>query len=122
MFRDSWGEPRSGGRTHKGTDMMAARWTPLVAIEAGYIYQVSWHSSGGLGIYLKGVSGALWYYAHSQEVASGVATGTTVVPGQLIGYVGSSGNASTPHLHLGYQPNANWVYANPYPIVNGLCR
>ncbi len=121
-FRDSWGEPRGGGRTHKGTDMMAARWTPLVAIEAGYIYQVSWHSSGGLGIYLKGVSGAMWYYAHSQAAAEGIRAGTSVVPGQLIGYVGSSGNASTPHLHLGYQPNANWIYANPYPIVNGLCR
>jgi murein DD-endopeptidase MepM/ murein hydrolase activator NlpD len=121
-FRDSWGEPRGGGRTHKGTDMMAARWTPLVAIEAGYIYQVSWHSSGGLGIYVKGVSGAMWYYAHSQAAAEGIRAGTPVVPGQLIGYVGSSGNASTPHLHFGYQPNANWIYANPYPIVNGLCR
>ncbi len=121
-FRDSWGEPRGGGRTHKGTDMMAARWTPMVAIEAGYIYQVSWHSSGGLGIYIKGVSGAMWYYAHSQAVAEGIRAGTSVVPGQLIGYVGSSGNASTPHLHFGYQPNANWIYANPYPIVNGLCR
>lgn len=121
-FRDSWGEPRGGGRTHKGTDMMAARWTPIVAIEAGYIYQVSWHSSGGLGIYVKGVSGAMWYYAHSQAAAEGIRAGTPVVPGQLIGYVGSSGNASTPHLHFGYQPNANWIYANPYPIVNGLCR
>ncbi len=121
-FRDSWGEPRGGGRTHKGTDMMAARWTPLVAIEAGYIYQVSWHSSGGLGIYVKGVSGAMWYYAHSQAAAEGIRAGTPVVPGQLIGYVGASGNASTPHLHFGYQPNANWIYANPYPIVNGLCR
>ena len=121
-FRDSWGEPRGGGRTHKGTDMMAARWTPMVAIEAGYIYQVSWHSSGGLGIYVKGVSGAMWYYAHSQAAAEGIRAGTSVVPGQLIGYVGSSGNASTPHLHFGYQPNANWIYANPYPIVNGLCR
>jgi len=121
-FRDSWGEPRGGGRTHKGTDMMAARWTPMVAIEAGYIYQVSWHSAGGLGIYIKGVSGAMWYYAHSQAAAEGIRAGTSVVPGQLIGYVGSSGNASTPHLHFGYQPNANWIYANPYPIVNGLCR
>ncbi len=121
-FRDSWGEPRGGGRTHKGTDMMAARWTPLVAIEAGYIYQVSWHSAGGLGIYVKGVSGAMWYYAHSQAVADGIGTGTSVVAGQLIGYVGDSGNASVTHLHLGYQPNANWIYANPYPIVNGLCR
>ncbi|MEE9299271.1 MAG: peptidoglycan DD-metalloendopeptidase family protein [Acidimicrobiia bacterium] len=121
-FRDSWGEPRSGGRTHKGVDMMAARWTPVVAIEDGYIYQVSWHSSGGLGIYLKGVSGGMWYYAHNQEVAGGIAAGTRVVAGQTITYVGSSGNASTPHLHFGWQPKANWVYANPYPIVDDLCR
>jgi murein DD-endopeptidase MepM/ murein hydrolase activator NlpD len=121
-FRDSWGEPRSGGRTHKGVDMMAARWTPLVAIEAGYIYQVSWHSAGGLGVYLKGVSGGMWYYAHNEAVASGIGVGTSVSAGQLIAYVGSSGNASTPHLHFGWQPNANWVYANPYPQVNALCR
>ncbi len=121
-FRDSWGEPRGGGRTHKGTDLMAARWTPIVAIESGYIYQVSWHSSGGLGIYVKGVSGAMWYYAHTQAAAEGIRAGTPVVVGQLIGYVGDSGNASVTHVHFGYQPNANWIYANPYPIVNGLCR
>ena len=121
-FRDSWGEPRSGGRTHKGTDMMAARWTPLVAIEAGTIYQVSWHSAGGLGVYLRGDSGGTWYYAHNEATASGISPGVRVSAGQLIAYVGSSGNASTPHLHFGWQPNSNWVYANPYPIVNELCR
>ncbi len=121
-FRDSWGEARSGGRGHAGTDMMAARGTPLVAIEAGYIYQVSWHSAGGLGVLLRGDSGAMWYYAHNEEVADGISTGTSVVAGQLIAYVGSSGNASTPHLHFGYQPNANWIYENPYSIVDALCR
>jgi murein DD-endopeptidase MepM/ murein hydrolase activator NlpD len=121
-FRDSWGEPRSGGRTHKGVDMMAARWTPLVAIEAGTIYQVSWHSAGGLGVYLRGVSGGTWYYAHNEATASGISPGVRVEAGQLIAYVGSSGNASTPHVHFGWQPQSNWVYANPYPIVNELCR
>ncbi len=121
-FRDSWGEPRSGGRTHKGVDMMAARWTPLVAIEAGTIYQVSWHSAGGLGLYLRGDSGGTWYYAHNEATASGISPGVRVQAGQLIAYVGSSGNASTPHLHFGWQPDSNWVYANPYPIVDSLCR
>lgn len=102
--------------------MMAARWTPLVAIEAGYIYQVNWHPDGGLGVYVKGESGALWYYAHNEAAAAGIKAGVPVVAGQLIAYVGNSGNASVTHVHFGYQPTANWVYANPYPIVDALCR
>jgi murein DD-endopeptidase MepM/ murein hydrolase activator NlpD len=123
-FRDSWGEPRSGGRTHKGVDMMAATGTPLVAIESGYIYRISNHSLGGLGIYVQGDSGSLWYYAHNSAIADGITEGTPVVAGQLIAYVGYSGNASPdwPHVHFAWIPNADWVYQNPYPIVDGLCR
>jgi murein DD-endopeptidase MepM/ murein hydrolase activator NlpD len=123
-FRDSWGEPRSGGRGHKGVDMMAATGTPLVAIETGYIYRISSHYQGGLGIYVHGESGSLWYYAHNSAIAEGVTEGTPVVAGQRIAYVGYSGNASAdyPHLHFAWMPNADWVYQNPYPIVDRLCR
>lgn len=123
-FRDSWGEPRSGGRTHKGVDMMASTGTPLVAIESGYIYRISSHSAGGLGIYVAGESGALWYYAHNSAIAEGIIQGSPVVAGQLIAYVGYSGNASAnwPHVHFAWIPNADWVYQNPFPIVDGLCR
>lgn len=123
-FRDSWGEPRGGGRGHKGVDMMAPHGTPLVAIESGYIYRISFHSLGGLGIYVHGESGALWYYAHNQAIAEGINEGDRVVAGQRIAYVGSSGNASAsyPHVHFAWIPKADWVYANPYPIVASLCR
>ena len=122
-FRDSWGDPRSGGRTHKGTDMMAPTGTPLVAIETGYIYRISNHYLGGLGIYVHGESGSLWYYAHNSAIEQGIEVGDQVVAGQRIAYVGYSGNASPnyPHVHFAWIPNADWVYKNPYPIVAELC-
>lgn len=100
--------------------MMAAPGTPLVAIESGVIWYMSWHYAGGNGLYIDGDSGDRWYYAHMQDYAPGIATGVTVTAGQLVGYVGSTGNASTPHLHLGYLPGADY-YDNPYPIVAALC-
>lgn len=119
-FRDSWGEPRPEGRGHTGTDLMAAPGTPLVAIESGVIWYMSYHYAGGNGLYIDGDSGDRWYYAHLQDYAPGMAVGVRVAAGQLVGYVGSTGNASTPHLHLGYLPGADH-YDNPYPIVAGLC-
>ncbi len=119
-FRDSWGEPRPGGRTHTGTDMMAATGTPLVAIESGYIWYMSWHYAGGNGLYIQGDSGDRWYYAHLSAYASGIRTGVRVSAGQVVGYVGSTGNASVPHLHIGYLPGGAY-YSNPYPIMAELC-
>jgi len=119
-FRDSWGEPRPGGRGHAGVDMMASTGTRLVAIETGIIWSPNWHYAGGNGLYLVGESGDKWYYAHMNGYASGIRDGTRVVAGQLVGYVGMTGNASTPHLHLGWQPGGG-AYANPYPVVAALC-
>ena len=119
-FTDSWGEPRPGGRTHTGTDMLAAEGTPLVAIEAGVIWSPGWHSAGGLGLYVKGDSGDIWYYAHLSAYVPGLSDGMRVETGQRVGYVGHTGNASTPHLHLGWQPGGG-AYQNPYPVVEGLC-
>lgn len=119
-FTDSWGDPRPGGRTHSGTDLLAAEGTPLVAIESGTITSLGWHSSGGLGLYLRGDSGDTWYYAHLSSFIAGLVGGMRVGVGQRIGFVGHTGNASTPHLHLGWQPGGG-SYQNPYPIVAALC-
>jgi len=119
-FRDSWGEPRPGGRGHSGVDMMAPTGTRLVAIESGVIYSPSWHSAGGLGLYVLGDSGDTWYYAHLNGYVNGLTAGMRVDAGQRIGFVGSSGNASVPHLHLGWQPGAG-AYKNPYSVVKVLC-
>jgi murein DD-endopeptidase MepM/ murein hydrolase activator NlpD len=121
-FSDTWGAPRSGGRTHKGVDMMAARGAPIVAIESGTITRTSSSSLGGISIYLTGASGNRYYYAHLDALAEAVRGGMAVSVGDLIGYNGSSGNASyaAPHLHFQYAPpGSDWV--NPYPLVKALC-
>ena len=122
-FSDTWGAPRSGGRTHKGVDMSASRGTPLVAMETGRIYRLSNSTLGGLSIYLLGNSGDVYYYAHLDAFADGLSGGQKVSAGDLVGYVGTTGNSPSwiPHLHLGWQPGGG-AWANPYPMVNSICR
>lgn len=121
-FRDSWLEPRSyrGGK-HHGTDLIAALGTPLVAIEAGYVYSMSWHWAGGNGLYIRGNSGDIYYYAHMQKYAPGLSAGDRVAVGNLVGFVGSTGISSINHLHLGYQPGGGPL-VNPYQLMVALCR
>lgn len=122
-FSDTWGAPRSGGRTHKGVDMSASRGTPLVAMESGAIYRLSTSSLGGISVYLIGNSGDMYYYAHLDAWAEGLTGGQKVSAGDPVGVVGTTGNSPSwaPHLHLGWKPgNGDW--ANPYPMVNALCR
>ena len=121
-FRDSWLEPRGyRGGVHHGTDLIAAAGTRLVAIESGYVYSMSWHWAGGNGLYIRGNSGDIYYYAHMQGYASGLSTGDRVGVGQLVGFVGSTGVSSIPHLHLGYQPGGG-ALVNPYQLMVKLCR
>jgi murein DD-endopeptidase MepM/ murein hydrolase activator NlpD len=120
-FRDSWGEPRPGGRGHTGVDMISPIGTPLVAIENGVITNPGWHYAGGIGLYILGDSGDSWYYAHLDGYAAGIQAGTRVAAGQLIGYVGETGNAAGPHLHLAHiLPSGQYI--NPYPVAAELCR
>jgi murein DD-endopeptidase MepM/ murein hydrolase activator NlpD len=119
-FVDSWGAARSGGRSHKGTDMLAGYGTPLVAMYSGTV-RVGSHSLGGRQVYLYGDNGLTYYYAHMADWASGLSTGQRVDRGQRLGSVGDSGNArGTPHLHLGIAvQGGSWV--NPYPTVRAVC-
>jgi murein DD-endopeptidase MepM/ murein hydrolase activator NlpD len=121
-FTDSWGAPRSGDREHKGVDMVAAREAPLVAIESGTIARTAESTLGGISIYLTGISGNRYYYAHLDSLAPGIVGGVSVSVGDLVGYNGSSGNATydTPHLHFQYAPpGGTWI--NPYSLVKVLC-
>ncbi|MEO6715217.1 MAG: M23 family metallopeptidase [Mycobacteriales bacterium] len=117
---NSFGDPRGGGRRHQGIDIMASYGTPVYAIESGTIVKAYTNRRGGLSIFLRGRSGVQYFYAH--QSANLVVTGQTVGAGQLIGRVGTSGNArgSAPHVHFeklvgGRRP------IDPFGLVKATC-
>jgi murein DD-endopeptidase MepM/ murein hydrolase activator NlpD len=118
-FTDTWGAPRSGGRTHKGVDMMASHGTPTVAPVSGQVEHRG-TSLGGLSWYVYGDNGNTYYGTHLQSFANQGAG--WVEAGTLIGYVGSSGNAdsASPHLHFEIHPGGGEP-VNPYPLTNEAC-
>lgn len=119
-FRNDWDEPRSGGRRHRGTDILAQIGVPLMAIEDGTFERTTNGSLGGLSVYLLGDSGARYYYAHLDEVEVMV-EGERVYAGQVIGTVGDSGNAKgSPHLHIQWDPGGESNWQNPYPLLAAL--
>jgi murein DD-endopeptidase MepM/ murein hydrolase activator NlpD len=117
-FTDTWGDARSGHR-HQGTDVMAAYGAPVVAVISGTI-ETAYSSSGGISLYLRGTDGNEYFYAHnSRNTAS---TGQHVVTGEVIAYVGTSGNApsNAPHVHFERHPGGG-APVNPYPWLRRIC-
>ncbi len=114
-FEDSWGWGRSGGRRHEGVDIIADRGTPVVAARDGYA-QFKTNGLGGRAIWLTADNGDKFYYAHLDDWAG---DSRDVTAGELIGYVGSSGNARGPHLHFETLPGGR--VENPYPHALGAC-
>ena len=119
-FVDSWGASRSGGRSHKGTDILGPYGTELRAIEDGVIERWSNSSLGGLSLYLQGDSGARYFYAHLSALAD-VGEGDRVHAGQVIGFNGDSGNArGTPHLHFQWAPDGGEGWQNPFALLTAI--
>ena len=117
-FIDSWGFARSGGRTHKGVDMMASSGTPTVAPVSGEVVHRG-SSLGGLSWYVYGDNGNTYYGTHLAGYANQGAG--WVEAGTLIGYVGDTGNAAgTPHLHFEIHPGGGSP-VNPYPATAEAC-
>ncbi|MGH9137936.1 MAG: murein hydrolase activator EnvC family protein [Acidimicrobiales bacterium] len=116
-FVDSWGAPRSGGRRHQGVDMMSPTGTPTVAPVGGRVEHRG-NSIGGLSWHLYGDDGHYYYGTHLSAYANQGAG--HVAAGTVIGYVGSTGNASAPHLHFEIHPNGG-AAVNPYPTVAQYC-
>lgn len=126
QLRDTWGEARSGSRTHQAIDILSARGTPVVAAVDGTILKLYQSGAGGTAIYLSDMDADIvYYYAHLDRYADGLAEGDLVDRGQILGYVGTTGNAppNTPHLHFSIErlpPTGEWWKGepiNPYPVL-----
>ena len=123
---DSWGDPRGGGRGHKGTDIMAPAGTPVVATAPGTIEKLFESRLGGTTLYQRSPDGRwTFYYAHLQRYAPGIREGLKVKAGDLLGYVGDTGAGSGGKFHLHFsvarlQPEQKWYQGadvNPYPLL-----
>jgi peptidoglycan LD-endopeptidase LytH len=117
-FSNDFGAPRSGGRRHQGNDIMAPRGTPAVAPVAGTATRHQ-SSLGGRSYYLHGVDGITYFGTHLDSYSAN--TGQ-VAAGTVLGYVGTSGNASggAPHLHFEMHPGGGGA-VNPYPTLRQYC-
>ena len=117
-FSDTWGEARSGGRRHQGTDVMAAYGTPVAAVTSGVV-RTAYSSAGGISLYLDGNDGVQYFYAHNSR--NSVRSGQRVKAGEIIAAVGTSGNApdGAPHVH--FERHVGGSTVNPYTFLRRIC-
>lgn len=127
-IKHSFGAGRSygGRRSHEGVDIFAGYGTPVLASCYGYVELKGWNRFGGWRIGLRDASNVYYYYAHMSRYAAGLRQGDLVRPGQVIGYVGSSGYGPPgtsgkfpPHLHFGmYKDFGRYEWAfSPSPLL-----
>lgn len=123
-LQDTWGHARAEGRTHEGVDILAPQGTHVRAVADGRIAKFFDSERGGVTIYQFDQSERfVYYYAHLSARAAGLLEGDQVRQGEVIGYVGMTGNAPIPHLHFEIQrltPEKRWWVAeamNPYPYL-----
>lgn len=118
-LHDTWGDPRSGGRAHQGVDIFARRNTPVVSATRGIVIRISENALGGRTITVLGPGGWRHYYAHLEKWA-GWEEGGWVAAGEVIGFVGTTGNAppNAPHLHYGVYTREGAI--NPYPLLTAV--
>ena len=128
QLHDTFYETRGGTRPHEALDIPALRGTPVIAVDDGRIAKLFKSIPGGLTIYQFDPSDRFaYYYAHLDAYAADVAEGKQVRRGEVIGYVGSTGNANpaAPHLHFAIfelGPEKRWwqgTAINPYPLLTG---
>ena len=102
-LRDTFNDMRGGTRRHEAIDVLAPRHTPVLAVEDGTVARLFSSEAGGTTIYqFDPTDHYIYYYAHLENYAPGVEEGDRLKRGQVIGYVGTTGNApkDTPHLHF----------------------
>ena len=125
--RESWGDPRENGlREHHGTDLAAPANTPILAAAPGTVEKLWTSAAGGTTVYVRSPArNWSYYYAHLSGYAPGLHEGQSVKVGDVLGYVGDTGNAGVGnfHLHFGIErlnPADPWYRGqaiNPYPLL-----
>jgi murein DD-endopeptidase MepM/ murein hydrolase activator NlpD len=120
----SWSPTGTVTRTHDGVDIFAAAGTPVYASKAGTIFNVGWNVYGGWRLTIRVDQNTVFYYAHFSGYARTFKLGDPIRQGELIGYVGSTGNGPLgttgkfePHLHFGIYSISPWQAINPYPYL-----
>jgi murein DD-endopeptidase MepM/ murein hydrolase activator NlpD len=122
-WANDWHACRDGcRRLHKGLDMFAREGTPLVAVADGVVTQKAVGGLSGIGVEIRDARGVQYFYAHLSRWAEGLREGMRVRRGQVIGYVGNTGNAATtaPHVHFEFQPKG--MPRPPKPHVDRWLR
>jgi Peptidase family M23 len=116
-YSNDWLAPRIG-HLHQGIDIFAAMGTPLVAVQDGTVDTLSDYGLGGISLHVTNEYGDYFYYAHLSAYAPGVQEGMPVRAGDVIGYVGNTGDAATtpPHLHFEIHP-AGGPAVNAFPYL-----
>jgi len=124
-MHDTFDEAR-GLRRHEAIDILAPRGTPVIAADDGVVRKLFTSAAGGLTVYeFDPDQRFCYYYAHLDRYADGLHEGQPLRRGEILGYVGTSGNApkDTPHLHFALirlDPDRRWwkgTYVNPYPFL-----
>lgn len=118
QIQDTWGAARSEGRKHEGIDIFAKRGTAVQSTTQGLVLQVGSNNLGGKVVWILGPDLSRHYYAHLDGYAAQIQAGDWVEAGEIIGYVGNTGNAENtpPHLHYGVYVNGQGAI-NPYPYL-----
>lgn len=116
----NFGDPRSGGRTHEGEDIMAVKGTPIVSPTPAVVIRTDYGTGEGNAVYTANPGGETFIYYHLDRFGEGVVSGLVLKQGSLIGYVGNTGNASGGAAHLHFEiHNSSGVPIDPFPRLTG---
>jgi hypothetical protein len=117
QIANTWHAARGTDRLHEGQDIFAPKGTPILSATTGYVYKVGENNLGGQTVSVIGAGGRIYYYAHLDAYAPGIAVGDPVTTKTVLGYVGTTGNAqgTPPHLHFGVYTSSGAI--NPLPLI-----
>jgi murein DD-endopeptidase MepM/ murein hydrolase activator NlpD len=131
-FSDTWGAKRSGGRRHEGTDIMSPKGSWIVAVDDGIVERLEWNRLSGWHIMIRHADSWTSHYLHLNNdttgtddgqggpeaaFAEGLEVGAFVKAGEVIGFVGDSGNAENTGSHTHFELHVDGRKVNPYPYL-----